>query len=122
MKDIYNERPEFNPSISGVRVSQSFCRSLFVLLSLFFWSLYYLSLFDSRLLITPLVSSDSYFSHNKCISKLQDIQKKNNKKQSCMYRMIFVHRVINTTSSTSVKQVCIKDWFSVGFKEKGLCA
>jgi hypothetical protein len=33
-----------------------FCRSLFVLLSLFVVSLYYLSFLDLRLLITPLVS------------------------------------------------------------------
>jgi hypothetical protein len=32
------------------------CRSLFVLLSFFFWPLHCLSLFDLRLLITPLVS------------------------------------------------------------------
>ena len=37
-----------------------FCRSLFVLLSFFFWSLCCLS-FDIRLLITPLVSSDYPF-------------------------------------------------------------
>ena len=35
-----------------------FCRSLFVLLSLFFWQLYCLS-FDYRFVITPLVSSNS---------------------------------------------------------------
>jgi hypothetical protein len=36
-----------------------FCRSLFVLLSLFFWSLYCLFFFDLRSLNTPLVSSYS---------------------------------------------------------------
>jgi hypothetical protein len=35
-----------------------FCRSLFVLLSLFCWPLYCLSFFDLRLLIAPLVFSD----------------------------------------------------------------
>ena len=41
---------------SGVRVARSvlfcvvLCRSLFVLLSVFFWPLYYMSFFDSRLL------------------------------------------------------------------------
>ena len=34
-----------------------FCRSLFVLLFFFFWSLYCLSFFELRLLIIPLVSS-----------------------------------------------------------------
>ena len=47
---------------SGFRVVRSlvfcamFCRSLFLLLSLFFWPLCCLFLFDLRLLITPLVS------------------------------------------------------------------
>ena len=47
---------------SGFRVARSlvfcamFCRSLFLLLSLFFWPLCCLFLFDLRLLITPLVS------------------------------------------------------------------
>jgi hypothetical protein len=36
-----------------------FCRSLFVHLSLFFWPLCCLSFFDLRILITPLVSSNS---------------------------------------------------------------
>ena len=50
------------PVVSGVRVTRSlvlcvlFCRSLFVLLSFFFWPLCSLS-FDLRILITPLVSS-----------------------------------------------------------------
>ena len=36
-----------------------FCRSLFVLLYIFFWSLCCLFFFDIRILITPLVSSNS---------------------------------------------------------------
>ena len=49
------------PSFSGVRVARSlvfselFCRSLFVLLTLFIWPLYCLSFFDLRFI--PLVSS-----------------------------------------------------------------
>jgi hypothetical protein len=35
------------------------CRSLFVFLSVFFWSLCYLSFFHLRLLITPLLPSNS---------------------------------------------------------------
>jgi hypothetical protein len=57
-------------SFSRVRVAQSvvfcvmFCRSLFDLFSLFFWSLYYrLSIFDLRLLITPLVSFNERLWH-----------------------------------------------------------
>ena len=52
------------PVFSGVRVTRSlvlyvmFCRSLFVLLSFFFWPLCCL-FFDLRILITPLVSSSS---------------------------------------------------------------
>ena len=36
------------------------CRSLFVLLYFFFWPLCFLFFFDIRILITPLVSSNSY--------------------------------------------------------------
>jgi hypothetical protein len=48
--------PAFISGFSGVRVTRSlvfcvvFCRSLFVLLSFFFWSLCCLSFFDLRLL------------------------------------------------------------------------
>jgi len=38
-----------------------FCRSLFVLLYLFFWPLCCLFFFDIRILITPLVSSNSSY-------------------------------------------------------------
>ena len=38
-----------------------FCRSLFVLLSFFFWPLCCLFCFDLQILITPLVSSNSSF-------------------------------------------------------------
>ena len=51
------------PLFSGVRVTRSFmcmfCRSLSVLLYFFFWPLCYLFIFDIRILITPLVSSNS---------------------------------------------------------------
>jgi hypothetical protein len=40
-----------------------FCRSLFVLFYFFFWPLGCLFLFDIRILITPLVSSNSSFAH-----------------------------------------------------------
>jgi len=57
-----------SPDFSGVRVTRSlvFCvvfyRSLFVLLSFFFWPLCCLSFFDLRILITPLVSSNSSYT------------------------------------------------------------
>ena len=38
-----------------------FCRSLFVLLSFFIWSLCCLFFFDIRILITPLVSPNSFY-------------------------------------------------------------
>ena len=38
-----------------------FCRSLFVLLYFFFWPLCFLFFFDIRILITPLVSSNSSY-------------------------------------------------------------
>ena len=40
-----------------------FCRSLFVLFSLFYWPLCCLFFFDIRILITPLVSSNSFYTH-----------------------------------------------------------
>jgi len=52
----------FPPVYSGIRGARSliscvvFCRSLFILLFFFIWSLYCMS-FDLQLLITPLVSS-----------------------------------------------------------------
>ena len=54
------------PVVGGIRVTRSlvlcvlFCRSLFVLLSFFFWPLCCL-FFDIRILITPLVSLCSSF-------------------------------------------------------------
>ena len=55
-----------------------FCRSLFVLLYFFFWPLCCLFFFDIRIMIAPLVSSNSSFSQivmvgficvqNRCIS------------------------------------------------------
>jgi len=53
------------PELCGVHVSRSlvlcvmFCISLYVLLPFFFWSWWCLSFFDLRILITPLVSSNS---------------------------------------------------------------
>ena len=44
------------PVLSGVRVT---CRSLFLLLFFFSWSLCFLFFFDIWILITPLVSSNS---------------------------------------------------------------
>ena len=38
-----------------------FCRSFFVLLYFFFWPLCFLFFFDIQILITPLVSSNSYY-------------------------------------------------------------
>ena len=54
------------PVFSGVRVTRSLvfyvvlCISLFVLLSFFFWPLCCLSFSDLRILIIPLISSNSY--------------------------------------------------------------
>jgi hypothetical protein len=56
--------PEFTYGFSGVRVAQSlvfcvlFCRFFCVFLSFFLLPLYCLSLFDFRLLITPVVASN----------------------------------------------------------------
>jgi hypothetical protein len=57
---------EFTPVFHGVHVKPifsfmlMFCRMLCVLLSFFFWPLCRLSFFDLRILITPLVSSNSF--------------------------------------------------------------
>jgi hypothetical protein len=59
--------PEFIPCFCGVRVARSlvfcvmFCRSLFVLLTFFFWPLYCMSFFDLQYLITPLVTPNISF-------------------------------------------------------------
>jgi hypothetical protein len=42
-----------------ISIKVVFCKSLFVLLSFFFWLMYCLSFFDWRLLLVPLVSSNS---------------------------------------------------------------
>ena len=61
------EHLRLSPDLSGVRVARSsvfcvmFCRSLFVILSFFLWSLCYLPFFDLRLLITPLVFQIFFF-------------------------------------------------------------
>ena len=62
--------PEFSPGFQwGSCYSISsfmcmFCSSLFVLLYFFFWPLCCLFFFDIRILITPLVSSNSSFNQN----------------------------------------------------------
>jgi hypothetical protein len=61
------------PVFSGVRVTRSlrlmcmFCRSFFVLLCFFFWPLCCLFFFDIRILITPLVSSNSSCTSRKSV-------------------------------------------------------
>jgi hypothetical protein len=63
--DYPSRAHEFIPGFSGIRVTRSlllcvmFCRSLFFLLSFFFWPLCRLFFFDIRIVITPLVSSNS---------------------------------------------------------------
>jgi hypothetical protein len=59
--------PEFTPGFlwsscySILSFMCMFCRSLFVLLSFFFWPLCCLFVFDLRILINPLVSSNSSY-------------------------------------------------------------
>jgi hypothetical protein len=59
--------PKFTPGCSGVRVVRSlvfcvvFCCSFFVLLSFFFFCPMCFLYFDLRIMITPLVSSNSSF-------------------------------------------------------------
>jgi len=62
----YPSGPELIPVFSGVRVVQSlvFCQLYVIVcagLSFFFWSLYCLSVFELRLLLTPLVFSNSSY-------------------------------------------------------------
>jgi hypothetical protein len=50
--------------VSGVRVARSLaCWSLFVLLFIFFWPLCCLSFFNIRILLIPLLSSNSSYIH-----------------------------------------------------------
>jgi hypothetical protein len=52
--------PDFSLGVTiSLVLCVMFCRSLFVLLSFFFWPLYWLSFFDLRILFTPLVFSNS---------------------------------------------------------------
>jgi hypothetical protein len=53
-----SEHLSSHPVFSGVLVF--FFGSLFVILYFFFWSLCYLFFFDIRILIAPLVSSNSF--------------------------------------------------------------
>jgi hypothetical protein len=58
--------PGFTPGISGVRVTRSLVLCVCFVdrcLSFFFWPLRCLSFFDLRILITPLVSSNSSECH-----------------------------------------------------------
>ena len=69
-KPGYPEHLSSSPVFSGVPCYSifsfmcMFCRSLFVFLYFFFWPFCCLFFFDIRILITPLVSSNSsYFGH-----------------------------------------------------------
>jgi hypothetical protein len=71
-RDLSSFIPEHMSSptvLSGVRVSWSFVycalfvRSMFVLLYFFFWPFCFLTFLDLRILITPLVSSNSFYSN-----------------------------------------------------------
>ena len=68
------EHPSSPPVFCGVCVARSlvlcvmFCRSLFVLLSFFFWPLCCLFFFNLWLLITSLVSSNFSYRHKYIIS------------------------------------------------------
>jgi len=64
--------PEFTPVFSGVRVTRSlvlcvcFVDHCLPFCTFFFWSLCCLFLFDIRILITPLVSSNFSYSNHDC--------------------------------------------------------
>ena len=71
-----------------------FCRSLFVPLSLFLWPLCCLSFFDLRILITPLVySNSSYHSEIPCIDGvLEDLFRIGN--SICSNHFVFRKRTV----------------------------
>jgi hypothetical protein len=74
-----------------------FCRSLFVLLYFFFSPLCCLSFFDIRILITPLVSSNSSYSYtNACYLYLIEINKHPTQKRRSVTMVCFslVHFVL----------------------------
>ena len=64
-----------SPSVfSGVRVTRSFsitcmfCRLLFILLYFFIWPLCYLFFYDIRIMIAPMVSSNSSYDYRPSVS------------------------------------------------------
>ena len=103
-----------SPDLSGVRVARSsvfcvmFCRSLFVILSFFLWSLCYLPFFDLRLLITPLVFQIFFFpvySNILFVSLMTD---------GIDLELVFT----NSSSSISVRKL-IKRFRTSGFQIQG---
>jgi hypothetical protein len=90
--------PEITPGFNGVRVTLSvvlcvmFCRSLFVLSSFYFWPLCCLS-FDLRILITPLVSSNS--SSVKFVSYFGFLTLHNKHNIRVMWKKIILHSLWN---------------------------
>jgi hypothetical protein len=68
LREHLSSPPVFNggPCYSIIRFICMFCRSLFVLLYFFFWPLCCLFFFDIRILIAPLVSSNSACQNHGC--------------------------------------------------------
>ena len=110
---------EFTPGscysvFSGVRVTRSlvlgvmFCRSLFVLLSFFFWPLCCLS-FDLRIPITPLVSSNVFLQQSSWILFITDfsnmfIKKDETAKRYCP-KLSFIKKCFDTIHLGRISQI-----------------
>jgi hypothetical protein len=72
-----------------------FCRSLFVLLYFFFWPLSCLVFFDIRILITPLVSSNSSYTREENKWQNRERYKYSGEKEVCLdYQMILDFYVV----------------------------
>ena len=90
-----------------------FCRSLFVLLYIFFWPLCCLFFFDIRILITPLASSKSSYKKHELIilSEIYDSQW-----YFVGYRVVYllcacvVVRVLKKPRTVSCAQCCTFLW------------
>jgi hypothetical protein len=112
-----------HPVFSGVRDVQSlifcvvFCGSLYVLLSLFFWSLCYLSVFVLRFLITPLVSS-TFSCSSSCYSLICLFQEQRQTIFTERYRALvlgfWVMMFITTFNNISVTSISWRSVLLVG--------
>ena len=83
-----------------------FCRSLFVLLLIFFWPLCCLLFFDIRILITPLVSSNSSLTTHALRHSLEIIFRHFSSEYLTIRSMLFFYSLDRIVSSHLSKSFC----------------